>query len=102
MAATPAGEASCPSDSSIAAAGPRSALPATIGLTATQVAVRAASCSRTAGTARIGAIEISGFDGAITIARASRSASVTPGAGRAVSAPSKRIEVTTSACRRRT
>ena len=44
------------------------------------------------GTARIGPIEITGFDGQITIVSAVRSASSTPGAGRAVSAPSKRTD----------
>ena len=52
------------------AVGPLSTSPPTIGLTATTGAAAPVSASRMPGTARIGAIEASGLDGPITIARA--------------------------------
>jgi hypothetical protein len=76
--ATPTGLTSCPSDRSMAAAGPLSARPPTIGLTATVAARRAATALRMPGTARIGPIEISGLDGAITIRSADPRASRRP------------------------
>ena len=88
--------------SSIAAAGPRRAWPATIGLTATTRSRRAATAARIPGTARIGSIEMNGLDGAITTTSAAAIASSTPGAGRAASAPSKRMPSTGSAWPRRT
>ena len=54
-----------------------------MGEIATTRSRRATSSSRMPGTARIGPIETSGFDGAITTISALRSASITPGAGRA-------------------
>ena len=54
----------------MSAAGPRSAWPPTIGLTATQRPGRSASAWRTPWTARMGPIEISGLEGAMTIAGA--------------------------------
>ncbi len=75
--ATPSALTSSPSAASIRSAGPLSARPATIGETAaTRIPRRRASAmaSRIPGTARIGAMETSGFDGQITIASAPASA----------------------------
>ena len=57
--------------------GPLSTSPPTSGETATTGAGEATSASRRPGTASIGPIEITGFDGPITIARADASASST-------------------------
>ena len=62
--------------------------PPTSGLTATTAAGDAPRASRIPGTARMGPIEITGFDGPITIARAAAIASSTSGAGRDASTPS--------------
>ena len=70
-----------------AAVGPFRTSPPTIGLTATTGARRRDSASRMPGTARIGAIEASGLDGPITIARASAIAASACSLGRACSAP---------------
>ena len=80
-------------------AGPFTGAPPTIGLIAITRSRRATSASRMPGTARIGPIEITGFDGQITIVSAVRSASSTPGAGRAASAPSKRTDTTGDSAR---
>ena len=85
---------SCPSSTSMRSAGPFNAAPPTIGDTATVWARRAAIASRTPGTASTGAIETSGFDGAITTVAASVMASRTPGPGVASSAPTKRTACT--------
>ena len=71
-----------------AAVGPLSTSPPTSGETATTGAGAAASASRSPGTASIGPIEITGFDGPITIARADASASSTSGVTVASAAPS--------------
>ena len=60
----------------------------TIGEIPTTRSRRATSASRMPGTARIGAMEITGFDGHSTIVSAAAMASSTPGAGRAAPAPS--------------
>ena len=70
-----------------AAVGPFRTSPPTIGLTATTGASVASSASRIPGTARIGAIDASGFDGPITIARAPAIAPSASGLGAACSAP---------------
>ena len=59
-----------PSGAISRSAGPFTGAPPTIGLTATTRSRRATSTSRTPGTARIGPIEITGFDGQITIVSA--------------------------------
>jgi len=71
-----------------AAAGPLTAAPPTIGLTATTGAAVARSASTMPGTARIGPTEVTGFDGQTTMTSAARIDSTTPGAGRALDAPS--------------
>jgi hypothetical protein len=85
---------------SIRSAGPFTARPPTRGLTATAGARRASRALRIPSTARIGQTLTYGFDGAITIASAFASASTTPGAGAAASAPSKRTPSTSSRCPR--
>ena len=75
-----------PAHSRHAAVGPFSTRPATSGLTATTGAGLATIASRTPGTARIGPIEMTGFDGPITIARARSIASSTSAVGRAARA----------------
>ena len=64
--ATPATLGSTPSSAIIRSAGPLRAWPPTIGDTATTDSRRAASSASTPGRARIGPIDTSGFDGAIT------------------------------------
>src|SRR5262249_2938065 len=71
-----------------AAAGPLTAAPATIGLTPITRPRVEASASAMPGTATIGPIDVTGFDGHTTTTSASRIASSTPGAGRARAAPS--------------
>jgi hypothetical protein len=83
-------------------AGPFTGAPAMIGLTPTTRSRRRRSTSRTPGTARTGPIEITGFDGQISTVAAASSASSTPGAGRAASAPSKRTDTTGGSARSRT
>ena len=61
--------------------GPFTVRPPTKGLTATTGAAAARSASRIPGTARIGPIEITGFEGPITIASAPAIASSTSGVG---------------------
>ena len=68
-----------PSGAMRRSAGPFTGAPPTMGLTAITRSRRATSASRTPGTARIGPIEITGFDGQITMVSAVRSASSTPG-----------------------
>ncbi len=70
------------------ASGPRTAWPPMMGDTAATRASRPSIAARIPGTARIGPIETNGLDGAMTTTRADSSASTTPGAGRAASAPS--------------
>ena len=79
-----------PSSWSIRAVGPLRAAPATMGDTATLPSRRAATASRTPGTASTGSIDTTGLDGAITTTSADSMASRTPGPGRAASIPSKR------------
>ena len=86
--ATPSALDSWPSDASIRSAGPLSALPPMIPLTATTgtpAVAAAASASPCPGTARIGPIETIGFDGAMTTTSAAASAATTSGVGRASS-----------------
>jgi len=92
-------------EASAFAAGPLSARPPTIPLTATTGTPRvlaAASAPVTPGTARMGAIDTSGFDGAITIASARSRASSTSSVGAAPSIPSNLISRTSGTWRRRT
>ena len=84
-----------------AAVGPLSTSPPTIGLTATTGAGAAISASRMPGTARIGAIETSGLEGPITIARAPAIAASTSALGRACSAPRNSMPSTMPSARRR-
>ncbi len=84
--------------SSIRSAGPFSARPPTIGLTATLGTLRRSSAALMSATARIGQIEMNGLLGAITITSAASIASSTPGAGVAVASPSKRTRSTSSRC----
>ena len=72
------------------------------GLTATQGTRRRPIASRIADTARIGSIETNGLLGARRSRSAAAIASSTPGAGVAVSAPSKRTASTSSRCPRAT
>ena len=69
--ATPAALGSMPACSQNATVGPFNERPPTNGLTATTGAGAARSASRIPGSARIGPIEMTGFDGPITIASAS-------------------------------
>ena len=73
---------------------PASGAPPTIGETPTTGPRRAATASRTPGSARIGAIETTGFDGQINRTSASAIASRIPGAGLACSIPSNLIAFT--------
>ena len=103
--ATPTAETSRPSEASIRSAGPLSARPPMIGLTAATGTPRLRAASRSSrrpGTARIGATDTSGFEGQTTIADASASAARTSGVGRAASIPANRSSSTSGACRRRT
>ena len=68
-------------------AGPDTASPPTMGLTAIVAARVASSASTRPGTARIGPIDVIGFDGHTMTASAAAIASSTPGAGRAAAAP---------------
>ena len=86
----------------IAAAGPLTASPPTIGLTATRAAREPSMASRTPRTASSGSIETNGLLGATITASASAIASITPGAGRASAAPGKRSPVTVAEARPRT
>jgi hypothetical protein len=63
---------------------------------------RPATASLRLSTARIGPIDTTGLDGQITTTSASSIASITPGAGDAVSTPSNRIALTSSRAPRRT
>ena len=76
-----------PACSQNASVGPFTDLPPTNGLTATTGAGAARSASRIPGSARIGPIEMTGFDGPITIASASAIAWSTASDGRARSSP---------------
>src|SRR4051794_13245159 len=71
--------------------GPLTTLPATIGETATTFAGAAAIASRTPGTARIGPIEITGFEGPMMMARAEAIASSVSGGGEAALVPPRPI-----------
>ena len=94
--ATPGADACPPSSTRSRSAGPFKAAPATIGDTATTESRRALNTLATPGTARIGPIDTTGFEGATTTISAEPRESSTPGAGLAVSAPSKRTESTTT------
>src|ERR1700730_16678009 len=83
------------------AVGPFSTSPPTIGLTAITGASAASSASWIPGTARIGAIETSGFDGPITITRAAAIAASTAALGGACSAPRNSTSSTRPAPRSR-
>ena len=83
-----------PSSSMNAAVGPLTTSPPTSGLTATTGARLAAIASRMPGTARIGPIEMIGFDGPITIVCAPAIASATSGVGLAAPAPRKSTSCT--------
>src|SRR5580693_4560563 len=72
-----------------ASVGPLTTAPATSGLTATTGAGLSLIAVLMPGTARIGPIEMTGFDGPITIARAMASAVSISGVGLALSAPRK-------------
>ena len=81
MASDPGGvRALLPAQARQGPVGPLSTSPPTIGLTATTGAVEASIASRIAPIARIGPIEMIGFEGPMMIARAAPSAS--SGAGR--------------------
>ena len=67
--------------------GPFSDRPPTNGLTATTGAGAPATASRIPGSARIGPIEMTGFDGPITIRSQEASAARTSSVGRARSTP---------------
>src|ERR1700674_2776779 len=95
--ATATGDASNPMARSISAVGPFSAEPPTIGAIAT-VLSRGRSAPP---TLRIGAIEMSGFDGPMTTMSASASASRTSGVGRAESIPSNSTSRSAGASRSR-
>ena len=69
--------------------GPLTTSPATNGLTATTGASAPAIASRIPGTARIGPIEITGFEGPMTIASAAASAASASGVAVAASIPSQ-------------
>jgi hypothetical protein len=79
-----------------APAGPVTAAPPTIGLTAAMRARLSRSASRIPGTARIGAMLVTGLLGASSTRSAERIASVTPGAGSASEAPANRTDSTGS------
>ena len=100
--ATPAALTSIPTAGMSLSAMPATGPPPTIPLMPTTRSRRAPTASRTPGTARMGAIETTGFEGQHTIASASTIASRTPGAGRAADAPSYRTPFTGSSARRRT
>src|SRR5262245_39447112 len=86
--ATPSGETASPRARIRAAAGPLTAAPPMIGLTATTGAAVERSASTMPGTARIGPTDVTGFEGQTTMTSAARIDSTTPGAGRALDAPS--------------
>src|SRR5215218_9141799 len=100
--ATPAGEISWPRVASILSAGPLSARPPTMGLTATLGAGEEASASRIPGTARIGPMLTTGLEGQNTTRSAPASASRTASVGRASPMPRKRMPSTSSLWRLRT
>src|SRR5204862_2199744 len=85
--ATRTGETASPRARISSLAGPLTAAPPTIGLTPTMRARVAARPSATPGTASTGPTEVTGLDGHTTTTSASRTASRTPGAGRARAAP---------------
>src|SRR5262245_32493660 len=87
-AATPSGETARPRTRMRAPAGPLTAAPPTIGLMPTTGAAVAESASTIPGTARIGPTDVTGLDGHTTTTSAAPIASTTPGAGRALVAPS--------------
>ncbi len=100
--ATPTQLTSIPSGPIKRSAGPFTGAPAMIGLTPTTRSRRRASTSRTPGTARIGPIEITGFDGQMRMVSAASSAASTPGAGCAVAIPSNSTATTGGLARSRT
>src|ERR1039458_10128304 len=77
-------------------AGPLTAAPPTIGLTAAMRARLSRSASRIPGTARMGAMLVTGLLGASSTRSAARIASITPGAGSASDAPANRTDSTGS------
>src|SRR5215212_3477378 len=83
----PSAVSGCPAQAMNRSVGPLSTEPRTSGETATTGAEAARSASATPSTRRIGPIEITGFDGPITIACARSSASSTSGVACADSAP---------------
>src|SRR5918995_387483 len=92
--ATPAAVTGRPTARMKMSVGPLTTRPATNGLTATTGAADAAIASRSAEIARIGPIEITGFDGPITIASAGPIAAITSGVGLASPIPSTSIAST--------
>ncbi len=85
--ATPPSSTDRPAQRMNASVGPFSEWPPTSGLTATTGAAASASASRIPGTASIGPMLATGFEGPIRIASAARSATLTSGVMRACSAP---------------
>src|SRR5213593_2583907 len=85
--ATPSGETGRPRARISAPAGPLTGASPTIGLTPMTGALVASSASTSPGTARMGPIDVTGFDGQTTTTSAPASASTTPGAGLASPAP---------------
>src|SRR3954470_10942267 len=75
-------------------AGPLTGAPPMIGLTPTTEAFVARRASAMPGTARIGPIEVTGFDGQITMGLVSAIDATTSGAGRASAAPSYATDTT--------
>ena len=85
-----------PSSSSALPPGPIPPLPRQSDSPQRSVAFVRRNASRTPGTARIGPMLVTGLLGANTIASADSMLSITPGAGRALSAPSKRTACTST------
>src|SRR2546425_8969989 len=86
-AATPTAETVRPRARMSSPAGPLTAAPPTIGLTATTRARAAASASAMPGTASTGPTDVTGVEGPTTTSSASRVGAGTPGAGRAPGGP---------------
>ena len=81
---------------------PLTTRPSMMGETPMMGAGATASAEAIAGTAVIGAIDTTGFEGAMMMVLASRIASTTPGAGRAVEAPRYSTRFTSDVARSRT
>src|SRR5207248_5667612 len=86
-AAMPLLDSGCPAHCRNGSVGPLITAPATSGLTATTAEDDVAKAARRPGRARIGPIEMIGFDGPIRIARACSIASIASGVGAAAWAP---------------